>query len=800
MTRAILEALLSHWRRQPFQLVTLIVGLALATALWSGVQAINAEARQSYARAADVLGGGGLSEIRAEAGEIPVARFVDLRRSGWLVSPVVDGWINTDGGRVRILGIDPFTLPPGSSTGREVQKTGLVNFLGREGTIVAAPVTADRLRSTFGERIAVADDLAPGLALMDIAAAQRLLNRSGYDRLLIADRQPLHRPPLETIAPEIRVRAPAAAQDIGRLTDSFHLNLSAFGLLSFAVGLFIVNGAVGLAFEQRRPVFRTLRALGVAAPALVALLSVELLIFAVVAGAIGIVLGYLIAAALLPNVAATLRGLYGTPVEGTLTLSPVWWLSGLGISVIGTALASATGLVRVARLAPLAPARPRAWAMATGRAIRRQLGLATVCLGLAAGAYIFGNGLVAGFVLLGGLLLTAAMALPSVLATCLAFAERRAKGPLAVWFWADTRQQLPGLSLALMALLLALAANIGVSTMVESFRLTFTGWLDQRLVSALYVTAETEEDAPRLRAFLEARSDAVLPIWKVAGEIMGAPGEVYGIVENPIYPANWPMIRAAPDAWSRLADGQGALVNEQLSERENLAPGDSLTLPGGLMPEVVGVYSDYGNPLAQVIISNALLTATYPQADRRDFGVLADPARVDTLKSALVSEFGLPEVNMTDQAALKAFSLGIFERTFAVTGVLNVLTLGVAGIAILTSLLTLAAMRLPQLAPVWAMGVTRAQLGRIELLRALVLAALTFVLAVPVGLVLAWVLLSVINLEAFGWRLPMHVFPLEWLRLGLLSLAAAGLASLWPAWRLASRPPADLIRVFTHER
>ena len=57
----------------------------------------------------------------------------------------------------------------------------------------------------------------------------------------------------------------------------------------------------------------------------------------------------------------------------------------------------------------------------------------------------------------------------------------------------------------------------------------------------------------------------------------------------------------------------------------------------------------------------------------------------------------------------------------------------------------------------------------------------------PVGLVLAWVLLSVINLEAFGWRLPMHVFPLEWLRLGLLSLAAAGLASLWPAWRLARR-------------
>ena len=69
-------------------------------------------------------------------------------------------------------------------------------------------------------------------------------------------------------------------------------------------------------------------------------------------------------------------------------------------------------------------------------------------------------------------------------------------------------------------------------------------------------------------------------------------------------------------------------------------------------------------------------------------------------------------------------------------------------------------------------------------LRALLLAALTFVLALPVGLGLAWVLLAVINVEAFGWRLPLRVFPWEWLRLGLLALLAAGLASLWPAWRL----------------
>jgi putative ABC transport system permease protein len=124
----------------------------------------------------------------------------------------------------------------------------------------------------------------------------------------------------------------------------------------------------------------------------------------------------------------------------------------------------------------------------------------------------------------------------------------------------------------------------------------------------------------------------------------------------------------------------------------------------------------------------------------------------------------------------------------------------VAAIAILSSLLTLAGLRLPQLAPLWAMGLTRRRLAGMELLRLLVLAALTWVLAVPLGLALAWVLLAVVNVEAFGWRLPMHVFPADWLRLGALAVLAAGLAALFPALRLARIAPTRLLKVFADER
>jgi putative ABC transport system permease protein len=124
----------------------------------------------------------------------------------------------------------------------------------------------------------------------------------------------------------------------------------------------------------------------------------------------------------------------------------------------------------------------------------------------------------------------------------------------------------------------------------------------------------------------------------------------------------------------------------------------------------------------------------------------------------------------------------------------------VAGFAIFMSLLTLAGMRVPQLAPAWALGMTRRRLGQLELIRAVVLAVLTAALALPLGLGLAWVLLAVVNVEAFGWRLPMYLFPRDYAVLGLFALGAAVLAAAWPARKLAQTPPADLLKVFANER
>ena len=818
MWRAAIMALLSHWRRRPGQAVVLVLGMALATALWTGVQAINAEARASYDRAANLVSQNNRPAIRAAAGGVALADYVALRRAGWPVAPVLEGRATLAGRGVTLIGLDPLSSPVLPGTDAEPGTTGdaegdgaagLARFVGPPGQLFTDPGTAERLHGRIAPEmhagrvppeVLASPDVAPGTAIGDLATVAGLLGRDGpLDRLILLDDPGPDLPPLDSIAPGLAIAPPDTGADLRGLTGSFHLNLTAFGLLAFAVGLFIVHGAAGLAVEQRRGTVRTLRAMGLPVRAVALLLGGELLAVALLAGALGVALGYVIAAALLPDVAATLRGLYGAPASGDLALRPVWIGAGFAMAVLGTAVAGGRAIWALARLPVLSGAQPRAWAMAQGKGLRVQAGVGVAVLAMAGLAPLVAGGLVAGFAMLGGVLVGAALLLPPALARALAMAEARAHGPLAQWFWADTRQQVPGLSLALMALLLALAANIGVSTMVGSFRATFAGWLDQRLAAEVYLNAGDADSAAAITDWLGPRVDAILPLGSASVRLQDRPGQVIAIADHPTYRDAWPILEAVPDVWDRMARGDGVLINEQLGHRTGLGAGDTVAIDGDSLP-VLGVYSDYGNPLPQAALTATAFATRFPDLPFTQFALRLPAPEVPALLDDLRDRYGLTADRLRDQAGLKALSQDIFEQTFAVTGALNILTLGVAGVAIFTSLLTLADQRLPQLAPLWALGLTRARLARLELLRAGLLAGLTAVLALPVGLVLAWMLLAVINVEAFGWRLPMRVFPGDWLGLVLAAGVATVLAAALPAWRLWRRPPAHLLGVFVHDR
>lgn len=811
-----LLALLSHWRRHRVQCFSIFTGLWLATALWTGVQALNSQARSDYARASAVLTGPLQAQLIARNGErFDQALYVQLRRQGWAVSPVLEGRLRLPGEparSVRLIGIEPLSLPPaGSIAGVQVQAFDLQAFIGTPGQAWVGPDTLRQLNTSPGQPtrdsegqllppMVLQPALAPGVIVVDIGHAQALLNAPGQlSRLLLADTPG---PLPADIARHLELQPRQDDGGLQRLTDSFHLNLTALGLLAFVVGLFIAHAAIGLALEQRRGLIRNLRACGISLKTLLGALVLELGLFAAVGGLAGVASGYALAAWLLPDVAASLRGLYGAQVAGTLSLPAGWWLLGVLVSVLGALLAGLQSVMRAARLPLLALAQPQAWRLAQGPWLQRQALLAGLLLLLALGCGVFGAGLLSAFGMLAGLLLAAALLLPALLDRVLAWLARRCHRPLAQWFVADSRQQLPALSLALVALLLALAASVGVGSMTEGFRKTFVGWLDLRLSADLYVTPRETAQGLQIVEWLKQQpvASVVLPGWRADMQLQGWPVQVQGIVDHPAYGTRWPLLEQHSRAWQQLASGQAVMLSEQLARRLNLQLGDSLQLPADTpaLP-VVGIYADYGNPKGHVLVNAGWLRAHWPQATLAGLSVDLSAERVPVLKAALQQHFALDDSRVVEQARLKRWSTDVFNRTFAATAALNSLTLGVAGVALFINLLTLGQARLGQLAPLWALGVRRMQLVWLSLGQTLMLSSFTVLLAIPLGLLLAWCLVAVVNVQAFGWRLPLYVFPMQLLQLTVLGMFTSLLACAWPLWQLARRQPRELLRPLADE-
>jgi putative ABC transport system permease protein len=871
--RIALAALASHWRRHGAQCMAIVVGVWLATSLWSGVQALNSQARADYARASDIVAGAAQARLVWRTGErFDQDVFVRLRRLGWPVSPVLEGSLRLrqEGpatALVRVVGIEPLTLPQGAGiAGRAGAGMDVGAFIGPPGQAWIAPDTLQRLhlsesaqpQAADGQRLpplVVEPGLAPGVIVMDIGRAQTLLgvgkaapvdgagagdrgnggssgNSGGsgdngnsvngvssgggagaVSALLMPSGFAAALPALPPdLAPLLRVEHPDEAQDLRRMTDSFHLNLTALGALSFIVGLFIVHAAIGLALEQRRALLRTLRACGVSLRILVVALTLELGLFALLGGLAGVASGYVIAGALLGNVADSLRGLYGAEIAGHLSLPASWWLGGVAMSIAGVLVAGSNSLLRAARLPVLALGRPQAWRGAHATWLRRQAILAVLLILVALLSLYGGDGLAAAFLLMACVLLAAALLLPVLLDVSLAGLARVCRTPLATWFIADSRQQLPALSLALMALLLALAASAGVGSMTEGFRKTFVAWLDQRLSADLYVTPASPAQSGQVAAWLAGQPhvQAVLPQWRQEVRLQGWPTELQGVADHPATARAWPLLAASKDAWAALDAGQAAFLSEQLARRLHLGLGGRVQMPAlqgqpdrpqdlGQSLTVAGIFADYGNAKGHVLVSADWLRAHGGETGPRSLEVHIDAGQADAVRQALEARYAQTGLRVIDQSGLKQWSTQIFERTFSATAALNTLTLAVAGVALFISLLTLGQGRLAQLAPLWALGVTRGRLTALALGQAMALALLTVILALPLGILLAWCLVAVVNVQAFGWRLPLYVFPARLFALGAAGLLTALAAASLPVWQLARRQPAELLRRFADE-
>jgi putative ABC transport system permease protein len=151
-------------------------------------------------------------------------------------------------------------------------------------------------------------------------------------------------------------------------------------------------------------------------------------------------------------------------------------------------------------------------------------------------------------------------------------------------------------------------------------------------------------------------------------------------------------------------------------------------------------------------------------------------------------------LDIRSNRALRETSLEVFDRTFTITHVLRLLAVGVAFIGVLSALMALQLERARELAVLRATGLTPRQLWGLVSLQTGLLGVLAGLFALPLGVAMAYVLVHVINQRSFGWTLQLLIVPGVLAQALVLALVAAGLAGLYPSWKMSRANPAQALR------
>jgi putative ABC transport system permease protein len=738
----VFTALLSHYRRHPWQGVALILLLVVASALWSGIHHLTRLASDSLAASEQAVAER-QQLVRQDGAPVTVDDYVRLRRQGLCVQPWLE--VLPEKAGQRVVGVDPLaaTCLPG--------RAGLASFEGQA---------------------------LDGTPFLDIADAAAL----AFDQRSLSLIAPVTLP---KAPPGYHLMPFSLAPDTGELGDSFLLNLDALSVLVLLIAGLLLRSVYQLSQTQRRESLDLLHRYGVGARALQLYRMLELLLLAAVSLAPGLWLGQLLADGFASGFGRAMDNLFGAPQLATE--QPGW----------GVPAAVMTGTLLVACLAdqwlPLQRVPGRVWA------------LLSVASGVAGLAMVF-LAPVLWLLFTGLALVLAAVGLwvPVLMSRMAAWAGARSASPVTRWWWGEAGVLSRRLALPLVALQFALATVLAVQALVVTFEDTFDRWLDQRLAADYYVAVPTGASVEAAGVWLagqrlEQDGGAWHRVVRGSARLVLAGGsravDVYAL--TPIGPLlqSWTLLAAVAQPWQALAEGAGVMINEQLAYRHGLAVGDPITVEYGTASgarsegRVLAIYPDYGRPAGEVLLAAEQL----PDDFQREFESLSlDPGSrdADPLLAGLREVWQTRVLEVQDNRTIKELADRIFDQTFALTRAMTVLTLVLATLSLLLMAWVFLGTRLWyfRLLEVW--GLARARVFGLLIRLSLAVCLAAALLAIPLGVGLTWVLVQRINPLAFGWSLPMATYPGFWLELLVLALlAGAGIALVMK--RQLARPAAS---------
>jgi len=831
-----------------------IVGVALGVAVVVSVDLANASAQRAFEISSDTVTGRATHQVVGGPGGVPQELYARLRTELGLrrVAPVIEGYVSLPAGGegdavtsprpLRLLGIDPFSEAPfRTELGTGPLQLDLRLFLTRPDAVVLSSGTASSIGVGVGDTFTVragarrrelfvagvltahsrsGDEATADLLIGDISTAQQILGLPGrLTRLdLIFDES--------AGGAELRARVDAAlpvqtrlvtaaarTETTRQLTRAFRLNLTALSLLALVCGIFLVYNTMSFSVVQRRQLIGALRTIGVTRRQVFRLVLAEACAIGVLGTLLGLFAGIAIGRLLVTLVTQTINDLYFVVSVQQLALDPWSIARGAALGLGGSILASLPAALE----ATGAP--PRAVLMRSqleARARRRVLP-AAVC---GAALLLLGSGVLAlseryllfSFAALFVTILGLALFTPVAVVACMRVAAAPMGwilGPLGRIATRSVTASLSRTAVAIAALMMAVSVVVGVGIMIDSFRGTVTRWLGAVLVADLYVAPLSPGATPApldldasTRVRLEA-IDGVIRISTIRGVDLptsdGGRTRLLAFDFDSRGERGFRFVSGnAEDIWSDLRTADAVIVTEPYAYRHDVDVGDSiemLTDAGPRRFDVVGVYYNYAAEEGLVAMDRRTYERHWDDRSISGFSVyVTDATDLTTTAEAIRGVMGEREVRVQSNRALRQASLEVFDRTFLITGVLRLLVTLVAVIGVLSALMSLQLERSREIGVLRALGMTPRDIWRLSASQSGLMGAVAGLLAIPVGLALAAVMIFVINLRSFGWTLEMEASPAILLQAFLLALVAALLAGLYPAFRMATTPTATALR------
>jgi len=816
-------------RENPARAILGTASIALGVALGVAVHLINSSAVSEFGAAARQLAGQADLVVRGPRAGFDEALYAELARYPGVQSanPALELDVPLAGreGTLRVLAFDPLraafvqpSLLP--------ERRGLVSELLEGEAVLLSPEASRWLGLSPGDTLSLTagtealsftvigllphESYRQRLAVMDVATAQWRLGRLG--RLNRIDLKLAPGVELERFKRDLQAILPAGVhattpdeetERAGALSRAYRTNLDMLALVALFTGGFLIFSSQALALLRRRSQLALLRAMGVTRAALNGFLVAEGAAVGTLGAAAGIALGYLLAHYAVAAIGVDLGAGYFRAVSAEVSAEPetlaVFFALGVAFAVFSTALPA----WEAARRPPAQSLRAGDAEEALRHVPTARWGLATL---IAAALCVFIPPLdgvpLGGYAGVALILVGSVLVMPLLASACLDRLPVPANGvgTIAVAQLKGTPRQA---ALSIAAIVISTSLMISMLIMVHSFRASLDAWLERMLPADLYLRAASAGETAFLAPEAQARIAATPGVARA--DFLRAQNLLIGATRIPVTliarsideqrpEQSLPLV--GPSLTPGAGDPPPVWVSEVAAELYAVRRGDRVELPIGGRARtflVAGIWRDYARQNGAIAIERERYVALTGDRLANDAALWLEPnATPEEVRNRLRAHLHAGDrVEISTPGEVRAASLAIFDRTFAITYALEAaaILVGLFGVGLSFSAQTLARRR--EFGVLRHMGMTRREITYALGLEGALLTALGSAFGIAVGWAISVILVHVINRQSFHWSMEMH---LPWSAIAALAVIVMASATLTAAWSGRSATRGDVVQ------